>query len=293
MTGVRVDSRGWSGKRAFLAFTLGLAACTTTVRSDAPYAWEPRLRGSAIVLLGEVHDNAEGHRLRLEVLRRAFEAGWRPAIAMEQFDRGRQRDIERARRERPDDAQHVIDAAATPSKMGGGWNWDFYRPVVALALRYDVPLVAANLANADTSKIVKGGIAAAIDSASMAELGLDRPVPADLQAGQESEIDFGHCHALPMAMWPRMANAQFARDAVMADVVRRQGGHGVVLIAGNGHVRRDLGVPRWLAADVRRAFSVGFLEEGDDIVPTAAFDAVVRIPPSERGDPCAAFAIPP
>ena len=50
------------------------------------------------------------------------------------------------------------------------------------------------------------------------------------------------------SMWPRMAQAQFARDAVMAEVLRRsapQGG-GVVLLAGNGHVRRDIGVPRWL-----------------------------------------------
>ncbi len=274
------------------AFALGLAACTTT-RPGGPQAWEPRLHGSAIVLLGEVHDNAEVHRLRLEVLRRAFEAGWRPAVAMEQFDRERQADIDRARRERPGDAQHVIDAAATPSKSGGGWNWDFYRPVVALALRYDVPLIAANLADADTAKIVRGGNAAVFDTASMSALGLDRSVPADLQSGQESEIDLGHCHALPKAMWPRMANAQFARDAVMADLLRRHGERGAVLIAGNGHARRDLGVPRWLAADFGRAFSVGFIEQGDDGLPSAAFDAVVRVRPRERADPCESFAAPP
>jgi len=46
-----------------------------------------------------VHDNAALHRDRLDVLRRAVaHAGWRPAIAMEQFDIDRQPDIERARR---------------------------------------------------------------------------------------------------------------------------------------------------------------------------------------------------
>jgi hypothetical protein len=68
-------------------------------------AWQSRLRGDTVLILGEVHDNAEQHRLRLEVLHRAFAQGWRPAIAMEQFDRDRQDGIEQARLERPGNAQ--------------------------------------------------------------------------------------------------------------------------------------------------------------------------------------------
>ena len=159
-----------------------------------------------------------------------------------------QADIDRARRERPGDAQHVIDVAAPSwNRAGGGWNWVFYRPFVELALRHDVPLLAANLSNADTARIVRGGYAAVFSAAEIAALGLDRPVAPEVQAAQEREIDAGHCHALPRSMWPRMAQAQSARDAVMADVLRRAArGGGVVLLAGNGHVRRDLGVPRWL-----------------------------------------------
>lgn len=253
-----------------------------------PDAWQSRLRGDTVLLLGEVHDNAEQHRLRLEVLSRAFAAGWRPAIAMEQFDRDRQGAIEQARRERPGDAQHVIDRAATPVKTPGtGWDWDFYRPFVALALRYDVPLVAANLSNADTSRIVKGGYAAVFDAPALAALGLDRPIAAAWQAAQEQEIDAGHCRALPASVWPRMARAQFARDAVMAGLLREHAERGVVLLAGNGHARRDLGVPRWLALPQRRLVSIGFLEDGDE--EPDAFDAVVRTTRAEREDPCAAF----
>jgi uncharacterized iron-regulated protein len=258
-----------------------LAACTTA----PPVAdWQARLRGDAIVVLGEVHDNAEQHRLRLAVLRRAFAAGWRPAIAMEQFDRERQVDIERARRERPRDAQHVIDLAAPAAK--GGWNWDFYRPFVALALEHDVPLVAANLSSADATRIVRGGFAAVFEPAAVAALGLDRAVDAAWQAAQEREIDAGHCHALPAELWPRMARAQFARDAVMAQALRRHAAAGAVLLAGNGHARRDIGVPRWLAGDASRVLSVGFLEH-DEATPAAAFDAVVRTAPAPRSDPCA------
>ena len=54
-----------------------------------------------VVLLGEVHDNVVQHRIRAEALRRMLEGGARPAIAFEQFDRERQGDIDRARREPP------------------------------------------------------------------------------------------------------------------------------------------------------------------------------------------------
>jgi uncharacterized iron-regulated protein len=265
-----------------------LGACTTTA---SPGGWEHRLGGGAWVLLGEVHDNAHQHQLRLAALQRAFASGWRPAIAMEHFDRERQADIDRARRERPGDAQHLIDAASSSRpRAAAGWNWTFYKPFVELALRHDVPLIAANLSSADAARIVQGGYAAVFDEATIAALGLGAPVPADLQAAQERAIDAGHCNALPPSTWPRMARAQFARDAVMAEALRRGARTGgVVLLAGNGHVRRDTGVPRWLGAERNRVFVVGYLEITDDTTPVTAFDVVVRTAVAERPDPCAEF----
>jgi uncharacterized iron-regulated protein len=274
---------------AVLLLLAAILACA----SEPGRVWEPRLSGDAIVLLGEVHDNAEQHRLRLALLRRAFAAGWRPAIALEQIDRERQADIERARREQPDDAQHVIDLAAPAA----GWSWDLYRPYVALALEYDVPLVAANLSAADAKKIVRGGLADVFHPAALARLGLDREVPSDWQAAQEREIDAGHCHALPRTSWPAMARVQFARDAVMAEAVRAQARRGVVLLAGNGHVRRDFGVPAHLRG--RRVLSVGFVERAsvDEALAARAYDFVLVFAPHPREDPCAGlqrrFAAPP
>jgi uncharacterized iron-regulated protein len=275
---------------ALIATSLAAALVARAAPAPAPAAtWEGRLRGDAVVLLGEVHDNAEQHRLRLAVLQRAVDAGWRPAIVMEQFDREHQADIDRARLERPDDAQHVIDLAGSPAPGGGGWNWDFYRPVVALALTHRLPLVAGDLSNADTTRIARAGLAAVFDEAVVAGLGLERTIDSAWQAAQEREIDAGHCGALPPAVVPRMARAQFARDAILAQAVAAHAGGGVVLLAGNGHVRRDLGVPRWLKLDPGRVLAVGFLETDDDATPVAAFDAVVRTAPAERADPCTAF----
>src|SRR5690606_3556385 len=48
------------------AALLGLQSCATAPRQAA--GWEARLRGRALVLLGEKHDQAEQHRVRLAVL---------------------------------------------------------------------------------------------------------------------------------------------------------------------------------------------------------------------------------
>ena len=60
-----------------IALCAGLAACAGT---------SPQREPTAVLLLGEVHDNPEGHAARLAMLQTRIDAGWRPAIAMEQFD---------------------------------------------------------------------------------------------------------------------------------------------------------------------------------------------------------------
>jgi len=272
-----------------LALATPLAALGGDVDTGAgPFCWEDRLRGDAIVLLGEVHDNPVQHALRLEVLRRAFEAGWRPAIAMEQLDREHQIDIELARKGRPLDADYLIEKAAKEHGQSmNGWNWEYYRPYVALALQYGVPLLAANLSRHDAQKLIVLGNSAVFDDSMERLLGLDRQRPALLEA-QENEIDAGHCHALPREHLPAMARAQLARDAVMAGVLREHGAQGVVLLAGDGHARRDIGVPAWFdPATLARVFAVGFLEGGEPAPPASAFDAVVITDAAPRPDHCA------
>lgn len=268
------------------AFTAILAGCAGAPRHD----WETRLNGDAIVLLGENHNNAEHHRLRLEVLRRAFAAGWRPALAMEQFDHDRQADIDRARHQQPRNAQHIIDIASPPAGVRGKWNWSYYRSFIELALEYGVPLLGANLSTADTGKVVRGGYAAVFDAGRVKSLGLDVTVSPEVQSAQEREMDIGHCNALPPSALPGMARGQIARDAVMASVLIQHAPQGVALIAGNGHVRRDIGVPRWLSSALReRTLAVGYLEPGVPPELTASFDAVVRTAASGQPDPCIEF----
>jgi uncharacterized iron-regulated protein len=249
------------------------------------------MRGAPVVLLGEVHDNAAQHALRVQALARLVAGGARPAIAFEQFDRERQPDVERARRERPLDADWLIAAASGPRS---GWDWPLYRPFVQLALDHDLPIVAANLSRADAARVMREGFGAVFDAPARAALGLDA-LPADLLAAHEREIADGHCGMMPAAMLAPMARAQIARDAVLAGAIAPHAARGVVLLTGNGHARRDLGVPRWLPPEWRgRTLSIGLLEraDGGPAMPGAAFDRVVLTPAARRDDPCATLRRP-
>ena len=104
-----------------------------------------------------------------------------------------------------------------------------------------------------------------------------------------------------------MTRAQRARDAIMADVMLRHRATGAVLIAGAGHVRRDIAAPLYLRARAPGASiaSVALTEVqpgADD--PAAyktaaaegatepAFDYLWFSARVERKDPCAGFSLP-
>jgi uncharacterized iron-regulated protein len=244
-----------------------MVACTVPAPQPPPL-------NRPLVLLGEVHDNAAQHALRLSAFRALLAGGARPALALEQFDRDQQTTIDRLRARDPrPDADALIAAAGR-----GGWNWDHYRPFIALALEQGLPIVAANLSRDEVRRVMKDGLAAE---------GFDARVPEDILSVLSSGIEASHCGMVDGATARRMALGQVARDQFMARVLEAQPPGGAVLLAGNGHVRTDVGVPRWLSAEARqRSEAIGMLEAGDE---TRAFDRRVYTAPQPRGDPCAAM----
>ena len=235
-----------------------------------------------VLLLGEVHDNRAGHLQRYEELRQRVEAGWRPVIAMEEFDRQDQ-DLLNAAQEGCMDAGCVIRVMDRK-----GWDWQQYYNILQLALDHKLPLVAVNLSRADASKVVRDGIASSFDAKTIADYRLGEPVSADWRKAQEREIQAGHCDMVPAMMLPGMVDAQMARDVWMAKLIRDQQPRDVVLIAGNGHVRKDIGVPRWLTSYGPKLTmeTIGYVEDG---AAKGQFDAVKVAPAVKRPDPCAKF----
>jgi len=303
-------SRGRIGRIGAAALLmLALAACSAL--PGAPAASLPAAAFDAdFLLIGEVHDNAAQHQLRLHWLE-ALAARRRFAIAFEQFDAVRQDALDRARAADAAAAQNgepLAQRARRIAEAAGfdfrGWHWDYYRPVVELALRRDLPLVAANLSRAQTVAVARGSAPA-------------EPLPENWGAAEERALEAsirdGHCGMLPESAIAPMAAAQRSRDAQLARAIveaHRRSGLPVVLLAGNGHQRRDIGVPSYLAklAPGARVFGIGLLEaqepggdDGVDSVNDAAgedaperrfgsrYDFVAVTPAAAREDPCEAL----
>jgi uncharacterized iron-regulated protein len=230
-----------------------------------------RAARAAHVILGETHDNPEHHRLQRVALEALAARGPSRVLAMEQFDSEHQPAIDAARL-RGADAEAIADAGHFDRK---GWNWPLYRPLVQFALERGWPIAAANLSRSEARTIV----------ADPARSGLP-PAPPTVKAALERDIIEGHCGAAPEPKrLAGMVEAQRARDARMASVMKDRS----VLIAGNGHARRDRGVPLYLAgADV---VSIAFTEVEDDKgsardYGAESYDYLWFTPRAAREDPC-------
>ena len=249
-----------------------------------------RVAAADLVLLGELHDNPTHHLVRGRLI--AALADRKPAIVFEQF----------AKSEQPIDPPAAGEALETWLDRNGfdrrGWNWPLHRPVVEAALAHGRALLGTGLSRESLRSVVRGGVAAA--PAPLREL-IER-VPMDSVARTEvdRELIEGHCGQLPPSMLPGMRAAQEARDASMTEALLAAVASGPAwLIAGNGHVRADMGVPRMLRvlAPDRTMLVVGFLERtADGAMPAPGdrrpYDLVVVTPPATREDPCAGFTRP-
>jgi uncharacterized iron-regulated protein len=235
--------------------------------------------GVDLLLLGETHDNPNQHRLRLRWLEELARTG--PfVLAVEQLDTDHQAALDRAF-DAGLSAKEVAEAGRFEFKA---WGWSLYEPFFEFAVRHRIRLVAANLSRERATAISRGQPLPMADAR-----------PSDWSAADAdalaAEIRLGHCGMLPERAVEPIARAQRARDATIASVIakaRADTGLPVVLLAGNGHVRLDRGVPRYLrdVAPGVRVLSVGLLEEPVGRVDPAGYDLVVGTAAQPREDPC-------
>jgi uncharacterized iron-regulated protein len=229
-----------------------------------------RAASATHVILGETHDNPEHHRLQRLALESLPD---RRALAMEQFDSEHQAAIDAARA-RGAGAEEVADAGGFDRK---GWNWPLYRPLVEFAVQRGWPIVAANLSRTEARRIMSAPASAAM--------------PPELREALERDIIDGHCGQAPDAKrLAGMVQAQRARDERIASTLKGK----TVLITGNGHARRDRGVPLYLAD--AGVVSIAYIEvDASKWAPQdylqgfftpASFDYLWFTPRAQREDPC-------
>jgi uncharacterized iron-regulated protein len=293
------DTRRWIAVGLFAATT----SCGTTPRDALGTSdlegriWDTRagafvtatdvrraVRAADVVLLGETHDNADHHRLQRELFAEMLSAGRRPALVMEQLDREFQQALDTERQSAGRTADAVLDAGKFNRRS---WQVQGYRPLIELALEYDVPIVAGNLSRDDARAIVR-------DPARVALPAVDAKVEQTLAA----EIERSHCgEKIAPSLLSGMVAAQRARDLGMAQAIAREKRRGAVLVAGIGHVRADRGAPLYLSA---RPLVIGFVEIDPErnrvqdyfdgsFATRASFDYLWITARASREDPCASM----
>ncbi|MGE0855151.1 MAG: ChaN family lipoprotein, partial [Hyphomicrobiaceae bacterium] len=171
---------------------------------------------------------------------------------------------------------------------------------IAQALSNFLVISPANPARAETRAVAKDGWSA-LPGGEAKRLGLEADLGKANADALATEIAEGHCGLLPASSLPAMSRVQRLRDARMADALLVAGEwKGGILIAGNGHVRRDRAVPWYMQergiadGEITAVMHVEVSEGETD--PTAYLgklggegpvaDFVVFTPRTERPDPC-------
>lgn len=249
-----------------IGLALTLTACAAP-SARTPDALLERLLPAQALLLGEQHDAAEHQALQKATVELLARRGQLAAVVMEMADQGRHTDG------LPRDATEIQVRDALGWTDETGWPWPTYGPVVMAAVRAGVPVAGGNLPRSSMR-------------AAMQDTALDRVLDAAGLEQQKTGIREGHCGLLPEGQIGPMTRIQLARDRAMASTVeqRARPGMTVLLIAGNGHVRQDVGVPRHLPAGFVHKVVVARAGEAGAGLPA---DAVWPTPPLPPQDHCA------
>jgi len=251
-----------------------------------------RMAKADILVLGEIHDNPDHHRLQAKVLTEMLRRGRRPAIVWEMIPRGMQALLD----------SYVGDADSFGSFMAWnerGWpDWQIYQPIAEVALAAKLPMRGGDLDPATIRLVSSKGFDTAFGMDRARRLGLNRSPSLDIQASMLQEQADAHCGLMPAASLAPMVDVQRARDAALAEAalfaLTAPGVDSVIVITGAIHARKDRGVPAVLAhiAPSVDVFALG-LREGEGAagtkgdLPANLFDAVWSSPPGPQIDHCA------
>ncbi|MBE1283618.1 MAG: hypothetical protein GJ676_09940 [Rhodobacteraceae bacterium] len=237
------------------------------------------MQTSDVVLLGEVHDNRRHHEVQAALLTELQPK----AVVWEMLT------AEQAQILTPEllgDTQALENALEWAQS---GWpDFGLYAPVFAAAPQ--ALHFGGQVPRSESRRVMEDGIVAVFGEGA-GQFGLDQPLANVEQAQREQEQFTNHCEAIPVEMLPMMVDFQRLRDANLARAVIQalaETGGPVAVITGNGHARRDRGIPVYLlkADPELTLFALGQSEDG---VSSGVFDMVLDAPAAEREDPCLAF----
>lgn len=189
--------------------------------------------------VGEIHDNAAGHRFELELLQALATRRAPVVLALEMFERDVQPSLDAYLAGRLSEAEFL--RAARP---WSNYQAD-YRPLVELAKAQGWPVVASNAPQALVAAVGKGGLAAiAALPQAQRDVAVTAPACANGPYRQRffDELGGGEGHGggkIPADRLQRMFEAQCVRDETMAEAVAARIRPGTLVVHVNGAFHSD------------------------------------------------------
>ena len=261
---------GWLRASIALITVVALATlvgCAFSLQPDLGPSTASRLQAlfpADAVLLGEQHDNPDHQRIHREVVEALVARGELAALVLEMAVQGSTtpntlNTADPRRLTEPD----VRSALNWDDRA---WSWADYKPAIMAAVRAGVPVVGANLPRSQMRE-------------AMRDASFDTRLSGPSLKAQQQLIRSGHCDLLPEAQVTPMTRMQIARDVAMAQTIvnAAQPSKTVVVLAGSGHVDRQLGVPQHLPASfnvaaVQLMANDSALAGGSKVTTDTAFD---------------------
>lgn len=252
-----------------------------------------RLAAANYILIGETHDNTAQHAVETSIIK--YLAGLqRPAsVSFEMIDDVQGRLIA---------GKHFNSADALIALLkqrDSGWEYGiYYHNLFESAIQGGLRILPANINRAHLLGMMNEHVVPV--PAAQKKLMSHTPLSQRDRDAMQQELLRSHCGVLRPAQAQPMIRGQRIRDATMALSLLHSGARYKVLIAGDGHVRKDLGVPRYIHAPRARLVSVGLLEVEKGLKRPAdyaqdwgygqlPFDYVWFTPRAQRKDPCVEF----
>ncbi len=238
------------------------------------------LKSADVVLLGELHDNKFHHELRGSLIARF--ANSQRSIVSEHLPAPLQVSF-------GSDTKSDLEAAGFDPE---GWGWPVHQSLYDHLREKGLAVFGGNLPKAEARQIFLQGASGLPDR--MAKTYAQSRLDEKAERALDRDLVDGHCGKLPDKYLLRMRFAQRITDLSMTHALLDH--RPAVLVAGNGHVRKDYGVPQILSsvAPSLRLVSIGFLERSSDTPGLlksvlGQYDYVWLTDRAERQDPCENF----
>lgn len=241
-----------------------------------------QLQGADVVLLGELHDNPHHHTARAQLITLLNDA--RRTVVAEHLSA----------------ASSVIFSGSTLGALESAgfspqsWGWPLHAPLFDAIRASGASVVGGNLPKGFSKDIFKNRQQAF--PAQSLRVYQQSPLADTARQSLDQDLINGHCGQLPEQYLEPMRLVQRATDISMAiELIKNKP---ALLVAGNGHVRKDYGVPQVLAATdaALKIVSIGFYEQSSDMGEQlqslgAKYDFVWFTEPAKRENPCENFTL--